>query len=149
MKFMKYLYEDAKTLYEVFRRGARISSKLVDSLVSKRVIDKPDVSLLDNGPCLGWREGPNKPYQWMTYEEALLRAKNLGSGLVSLGLQPGPSTFVGIYCQNCPEWVIAEQAMFCYSMVIVPLYDTLGPEACKYIINQGNLQLILSELISC
>jgi len=124
MKFMKYLYEDAKTLYEVFRRGARISN---------------------NGPALGWREGPNKPYQWMTYEEALLRAKNLGSGLVSLGLQPGPSTFVGIYCQNCPEWVIAEQAMFCYSMIIVPLYDTLGPEACKYIINQAEMELVLCE----
>lgn len=29
MKFMKYLYEDTKTLYDVFRRGARVSSKLI------------------------------------------------------------------------------------------------------------------------
>lgn len=27
-----------------------------------------------------------------------------------------------------------------YSMVLVPLYDTLGPEACTHIINQGNKQ---------
>jgi long-chain acyl-CoA synthetase len=29
MKFMRYLYEDTKTLYDVFPRGARISSNLI------------------------------------------------------------------------------------------------------------------------
>lgn len=28
MKFMRYLYEDCKTLYQVLRRGARVSSEL-------------------------------------------------------------------------------------------------------------------------
>lgn len=93
--------------------------------------------LPDNGPCLGYREGPGKPYQWLHYNEALLRAKNFGAGLVSLGLIPGPDTFVGIYAQNCPEWILTEQGLYCQSMVIVPLYDTLGPEACNFIINQG------------
>lgn len=73
----------------------------------------------------------------MRYEEALLRAQNFGSGLVALGLKPTPNTLVGIYSQNCPEWVLSEHALYSYSMVIVPLYDTLGPEACRYIINQG------------
>jgi long-chain acyl-CoA synthetase len=91
----------------------------------------------DNGPCLGWRESPNKPYQWLHYNEALLRAKNFGSGLVALGLRPSPNTYVGIYSQNCPEWILTEQGAYCYSMVIVPLYDTLGPDACAYIIKQG------------
>lgn len=91
----------------------------------------------DNGRCLGWRETPTKPYQWVHYNEALLRAKNFGSGLVALGLEANPNTFVGIYSQNCPEWVLTEQGAYCYSMVIVPLYDTLGPDACAYIIKQG------------
>lgn len=92
---------------------------------------------LDNGPSLGWRESYNKPYQWLNYNEALLRAKNFGSGLVSCGLTPGTSTNIGIYAQNCPEWILTEQAMYCYSMVLVPLYDTLGPDACAFIIKQG------------
>ena len=87
---------------------------------------------------MGWREGPTKQYQWMRYEEALLRAQNFGSGLVALGLKPTPNTLIGIYSQNCPEWVLSEHGLYSYSMVIVPLYDTLGPEACRYIINQGN-----------
>lgn len=93
--------------------------------------------LSDNGPSLGWRESFNKPYQWLNYNEALLRAKNFGSGLVACGLTPGSNTHIGIYAQNCPEWILTEQGSYCYSMVIVPLYDTLGPEACAFIIKQG------------
>lgn len=36
------------------------------------------------------------------------------------------------------QWIIGEQACYTYSMVAVPLYDTLGPEALVFIINQGN-----------
>lgn len=36
------------------------------------------------------------------------------------------------------QWIIAEQACYTYSMVAVPLYDTLGPEALVFIIDQGN-----------
>ncbi|XP_045113727.1 long-chain-fatty-acid--CoA ligase 1-like isoform X2 [Portunus trituberculatus] len=123
-KFMKYVYEDTRTLYDVFRRGVRESN---------------------NGPCLGYREGPGKPYQWLHYNEALLRAKNFGAGLVSLGLPPGPDTFVGIYSQNCPEWILTEQGLYCQSMVIVPLYDTLGPEACNFIINQASITTVVCQ----
>lgn len=73
----------------------------------------------------------------MHYNETLLRARNFGSGLVSLGLTPGSQSYIGIYSQNCPEWILVEQGAYCYSLVIVPLYDTLGPDACGYIINQG------------
>lgn len=45
----------------------------------------------------------------MNFNETLLRAKNFGSGLIALGLQPGPSSLIGIYSQNRPEWIIFEQ----------------------------------------
>uniref|UniRef100_A0A1Y1M6L4 Long-chain-fatty-acid--CoA ligase n=2 Tax=Photinus pyralis TaxID=7054 RepID=A0A1Y1M6L4_PHOPY len=122
--FVSYLYEDTKTLYDGFRRGSKESN---------------------NGPCLGWRESYSKPYQWLHYNEALLRAKNFGSGLIAQGLSPGTKTFIGIYSQNCPEWVITEQATYCYSMVLVPLYDTLGPDACAFIINQAEIQCVVCE----
>ncbi|XP_066956154.1 long-chain-fatty-acid--CoA ligase 1 isoform X2 [Macrobrachium rosenbergii] len=123
-KFMRFLYEDTRTLYDVFRRGVKESN---------------------NGPCLGSREGPGKPYTWLHYNEALLRAKNFGAGLVASGLQPGPETFVGIYCQNCPEWILTEQGLYCQSMVIVPLYDTLGPEACNFIITQASITTVVCQ----
>lgn len=123
-RFLRYLHEDTRTLYETFRRGVKESN---------------------NGNCLGWREGPNKPYVWQTYNETLLRAKNFGSGLICQGLVPGQNTFVGIYSQNCPEWVMTEQAAYCYSMVIVPLYDTLGANACAFIVNQTEMSVVICE----
>lgn len=32
---------------------------------------------------------------------------------------------------------MTEQAAYCYNMVIVPLYDTLGANACAFIVNQS------------
>ncbi|XP_014251042.1 long-chain-fatty-acid--CoA ligase 5 isoform X2 [Cimex lectularius] len=123
-KFVSFLSEDTRTLYDTFRKGAKSSN---------------------DGKCVGWRENPNKPYQWMHYNETLLRARNFGSGLVSLGLAPNPNTFIGVYSQNCPEWILTEQAAYCYSMVIVPLYDTLGPDACSYIISQAEIEIVVCE----
>lgn len=81
----------------------------------------------------------------MTFNEALLRAKNFGSGLISLGLKPGPKTFVCIYSQNRPEWILCEQGCYNHSLVLVPLYDTLGPDACAFIVNQTEAHLVVVE----
>lgn len=40
--FMKFLHEDARTLYETFRRGSYESN---------------------NGPCLGWRDDQTSKFQ--------------------------------------------------------------------------------------
>uniref|UniRef100_A0A3Q2CKM1 Long-chain-fatty-acid--CoA ligase n=1 Tax=Cyprinodon variegatus TaxID=28743 RepID=A0A3Q2CKM1_CYPVA len=86
---MSYHYNDAKTLYEVFHRGLRVSG---------------------NGACLGYRK-PGRPYQWLKYK----------------------------------QWIIGELACYTYSMVAVPLYDTLGPEALVFIINQAEISTVLCD----
>jgi long-chain acyl-CoA synthetase len=92
---------------------------------------------IDNGPCLGWRNATTKEYEWMSYKETMLRYQNFGSGLVALGLKPGADTLVGVYSQNNPEWVLSEYGLYTNSMVVVPLYDTLGPDASRFIIYQS------------
>ncbi|MED6261427.1 Long-chain-fatty-acid--CoA ligase 5 [Ataeniobius toweri] len=120
---MSYLYNDAKTLYEVFQRGLRVSG---------------------NGQCLGYRK-PGRPYQWLKYKQVSDRAQHLGSGLLHKGLKPNSETFIGIFAQNRPEWIIGELACYTYSMVAVPLYDTLGPEALVFIINQAEISTVLCD----
>ena len=80
---------------------------------------------------------------------------------------------VGIYSRNCPEWVIAEQVclanieralwslkggvfhlfegdmtfvqgLYCYSMVNVPLYDSLGPEARGFVISECEMRIVVA-----
>ncbi|KAF1563141.1 UNVERIFIED_CONTAM: Long-chain-fatty-acid--CoA ligase 5, partial [Eudyptes pachyrhynchus] len=120
---LSYYFEDGKTLYEVFQRGLHASG---------------------NGSCLGYRK-PNQPYQWLTYKQVLDRAQYLGSGLLQKGCKPSSNHFIGIFAQNRPEWIISEYACYTYSMVAVPLYDTLGPEAIVYIVNKADINIVICD----
>jgi long-chain acyl-CoA synthetase len=95
----------------------------------------------------------------MTYAVVGAARTAVGSGLVQNGIPKG--SCVGLYMINRPEWVITELACGSYSYISVPLYDTLGASAVKYIINHAeitalfcsqdklhNLLLQLSELPS-
>ncbi|XP_019358346.1 PREDICTED: long-chain-fatty-acid--CoA ligase 5 [Gavialis gangeticus] len=122
-KLLCYIYEDAKTLYEAFQRGLHVSG---------------------NGPCLGYRK-PKQLYQWLTYKQVSERAEYLGSGLLQKGCKSSPDQFVGIFAQNRPEWIISEYACYTYSMVAVPLYDTLGPESIVFIVNRADLTTVICD----
>uniref|UniRef100_A0A7M4ET39 Long-chain-fatty-acid--CoA ligase n=1 Tax=Crocodylus porosus TaxID=8502 RepID=A0A7M4ET39_CROPO len=122
-QLLTHYYDDARTMYEVFRRGFNIS---------------------ENGPCLGFRK-PKQPYQWLSYKEVAERAEALGSGLLQQGCKPSTSQFIGVFAQNRPEWIISELACYTYSMVVVPLYDTLGPGAIRYIINTADISTVICD----
>uniref|UniRef100_A0AAQ6A0X2 Arachidonate--CoA ligase n=1 Tax=Amphiprion ocellaris TaxID=80972 RepID=A0AAQ6A0X2_AMPOC len=121
---MTHYYNDARTIYEVFQRGLRVSI---------------------NGPCLGSRK-PNQPYEWQTYQEVSDRAENLGSALLHKGHSHTGDKFIGIFSQNRPEWTISELACYTYSLVAVPLYDTLGTEAIGYIIDRATIATVICDV---
>ncbi|NWQ74434.1 ACSL1 ligase, partial [Columbina picui] len=118
-----YYYDDVRTVYDLFQRGVQVSS---------------------NGPCLGVRK-PNQPYEWISYKEASDRAEYVGSALLHRGFKPSHTQYIGIFSQNRPEWVIIEQGCYAFSMVVVPLYDTLGTEAITYIVNKADLSLVFCD----
>ncbi|XP_072002071.1 long-chain-fatty-acid--CoA ligase 6 isoform X3 [Engystomops pustulosus] len=122
-KLLTHYYDDARTMYEVFQRGLHIS---------------------ENGPCLGSRK-PNQPYEWLTYKEVSDRAECLGSGLLHQGCKASSDQFIGVFAQNRPEWIISELACYTYSMVVIPLYDTLGHGAIRYIINTADISTVICD----
>ncbi|XP_058483718.1 long-chain-fatty-acid--CoA ligase 6 isoform X2 [Solea solea] len=122
-KLLTHYHDDARTMYEVFQRGLHISG---------------------DGPCLGSRL-PNQPYKWISYKEVTARAEHLGSGLLHQGCEPNDSQFIGVFAQNRPEWIISELACYTYSMVVVPLYDTLGPDAIRFIINTADISTVICD----
>ncbi|XP_028631698.1 long-chain-fatty-acid--CoA ligase 6 isoform X6 [Grammomys surdaster] len=122
-QLLTHYYDDARTMYQVFRRGLSISG---------------------NGPCLGFRK-PEQPYQWLSYQEVAKRAEFLGSGLLQHECKVGTEQFIGVFAQNRPEWIIAELACYTYSMVVVPLYDTLGPGSISYIINTADICTVIVD----
>ncbi|XP_055017246.1 long-chain-fatty-acid--CoA ligase 6 isoform X2 [Boleophthalmus pectinirostris] len=98
----------------------------------------------DGGPCLGYRK-PGQPYEWISYIEVAEQAQLLGSGLLAKGCRPNSSQFVGIFAQNRPEWTISELACYTYSMVVVPLYETLGQEAMVHILDLAEISLVICD----
>ncbi|NXT54722.1 ACSL1 ligase, partial [Pluvianellus socialis] len=118
-----YYYDDVRTAYDVFQRGVQVSN---------------------NGPCLGVRK-PNQPYEWISYKEVADKAECVGSALLHRGFKPSHVQYIGIFSQNRPEWVIIEQGCYAFSMVVVPLYDTLGTEAITYIVNKADLSLVFCD----
>ncbi|KAJ8383443.1 hypothetical protein AAFF_G00220390 [Aldrovandia affinis] len=123
-KPMTYFYSDTRTMYDVFQRGIHTSN---------------------NGPCLGSRK-PNKPYEWLSYQEVADQAEYLGSALLHRGHSQASDKFIGIFAQNRPEWTIAELACYTYSLVSVPLYDTLGTEAIGHIIEKATIATVVCDV---
>ncbi|XVF63163.1 hypothetical protein PTKIN_Ptkin09bG0066500 [Pterospermum kingtungense] len=119
-----------------------------------RFPDHPDISTLHDNfvhavdafrdyKYLGTRnrvDGTVGEYKWMTYGEAGTARAAIGSGLIYHGISKGSS--VGLYFANRPEWLIVDHACSAYSLVSVPLYDTLGPDAVKYIVRHADVKAI-------
>ncbi|KAI8462093.1 hypothetical protein BY996DRAFT_6429177 [Phakopsora pachyrhizi] len=126
-----------RTEYEVFNHGLG------------RSYDKP---------CLGHR--PINPITgelenflvWQTYKQVDQRRTDLGSGLINLQSQGilGPDVrrtgwTVGIWTHNRPEWQIVYHSCAAYSLVIVSLYETLGPKIVEYCINHAEARVIFAS----
>lgn len=85
-------------------------------------------------------DGTVGEYKWMTFGEADTARTAIGSGLIYHGIPKGSG--VGLYFINRPEWMIVDHACSAYAYISVPLYDTLGPDAVKYIANHAVVQVI-------
>ncbi|KAE9554238.1 hypothetical protein FO519_002537 [Halicephalobus sp. NKZ332] len=118
---------DALTLYDAVRRGARVSN---------------------NGPMLGQRikqADGTEPYVWMKYNEVIERSVVVSRAMRHVGIPAGQETFIGIYAKNRPEWIIIEHATYNFSNILVPLYETLGPEACSFSLNQTEIGIVFCD----
>ncbi|XP_061976638.1 long chain acyl-CoA synthetase 6, peroxisomal-like [Populus nigra] len=130
-------------------RSARAPLKLVS-----RFPDHPEIGTLHDNfarsvetfrdyKYLGTRirvDGTVGDYKWMTFGEAGTARTEIGSGLIHHGIPKGST--IGIYFINRPEWMIVDHACSAYSYISVPLYDTLGPDAVKYIVNHAVVHAI-------
>uniref|UniRef100_A0A8C2X7U0 Long-chain-fatty-acid--CoA ligase n=1 Tax=Cyclopterus lumpus TaxID=8103 RepID=A0A8C2X7U0_CYCLU len=80
------------------------------------------------------------------FAQVVDRAENIGSALIHKGHSHTGDKFIGIFSQNRPEWSISELACYTYSMVGVPLYDTLGTEAIGYIIHRAAISTVICDV---
>lgn len=118
-----------RTLYETFRRGAAMNPL---------------------GPCLGFRAvsttGFATPFIYTSYSECLARVNAFAAGLETLKLMEPTADGMRVLClymKNCMEWVLAEYATYTAGGATVPLYDTLGSDTVRFILNQTGAQSVV------
>lgn len=52
---------------------------------------------------------------------------------------------VRIYGENCPLWIVVMQACNGYSLICVPLYDTVGAGDVNYIIDHAEIDVVFIQ----
>jgi len=53
--------------------------------------------------------------------------------------------FLGIFAKNKEEWAVIDLACMRNSVTIVPFFDSLGPDALTFVINQTELTTMCIE----
>lgn len=93
--------------------------------------------------CLGWRPSPTDDFTFWTFAETRSHVDAIRCALQSLGLSRGDR--VGIYARNCPQWAVAHYALVSAGLVLVPIYDTLGPDIVEFVCNHSAVKLVFSS----
>ncbi len=77
----------------------------------------------------------------ISWSEAGLEAARWQAALASENLQPGDR--VAILMQNCPQWVMFDQAALANGLVVVPLYTQDRAENVAYILQNAGAKVLL------
>ena len=100
-------------------------------------------------PYLGTRENlPDQTlgdYVWKTYNEVNEIVAKLSAHYTSFApRQESGEAFLGIYMKNREEWITTDLACQRSNICSIPLYETLGEDQAKFIINQTSLSVIVT-----
>lgn len=102
--------------------------------------------LFGEHPYLGIRprdgEKLEDEFVFKTYKECEEITYNFGSGLFTQ-LDVKPQDFVGVYCENIPEWVHAIDVSSLYGIALVSLYDTFGIDSLAGLIKHSKMKTII------
>lgn len=89
------------------------------------------------------RDKQNKQWQSHSFNAIAAAAGRLRAGLAKLGVRPGDR--VAILSDNCPQWIIVDQAALGLGAVVVPLYTTSGIEETRHVIGDSGARIIAAN----
>ncbi|MFQ5666825.1 MAG: AMP-binding protein [Candidatus Binatia bacterium] len=82
--------------------------------------------------------------QRLTYRELRARVDRFAAGLLRLGIGKGDR--VALWMTNCPEWIVAQFAVYKLGAILVPVYTRFKEEETKYALAQSQSgALILND----
>lgn len=89
--------------------------------------------------CQWWKTGPDTTDS-LTYAQVGRIVKELGSGLMNLGIQKQDR--VAIMSHNCPQWLWADFSILNAGGITVTIYPTLSQREMVFIINDSGSRML-------
>ena len=84
-------------------------------------------------------------YVWKTYDEVYDIVARLSAHYTAFAPRnESGEAFLGIYMKNREEWITTDLACQRANICSIPLYETLGADQAKFIINQTSLSVIVT-----
>ncbi|KAM3717774.1 Long-chain-fatty-acid--CoA ligase [Dirofilaria immitis] len=102
--------------------------------------------LTNNADFIG-EQTANGTYKWITYKQVYIASHKVGSALLQLGIDAGEGSRIGIAGVNSARYIIAQNALINYSIVLVPLYQNYNMEILCTIIDRCDLELIFCDTV--
>jgi long-chain acyl-CoA synthetase len=141
-----------KTLFDILLYGTRVYPASKHLFGSRSLIkvhkESKDVQKTINGvqqtERKEWSFSELGSYRWLTYRDALQIVKDIGSGLVQLGLKKHDK--VTIFASTQKEWMLMAYGCYSQGMVITTAYDNLGLEALIYSLNEGEVTTMFTQV---
>jgi long-chain acyl-CoA synthetase len=93
-----------------------------------------------HGPRVFLKDKRDKVWTDHSWNEISEAAGKLRAGMLRMGVRPGDR--VAILSDNCPEWIVVDQAALGLGAVVVPLYTTSGLEETVHVINDSGAKII-------
>lgn len=133
-----------KASYPSYKYNAKDACSIIENPKNKNVniieILKLSAEKYPNVTALKIKEG--KTWKSITYFEYYKKVKKFAQ---SLKYWLGSSVNVGILGFNSPGWIYAHLGTMYNGGISVGLYPSSTPDACKYIINNTNIELLVVE----
>ncbi|KAJ1949339.1 medium-chain fatty acid-CoA ligase faa2 [Linderina macrospora] len=125
-----------QTLYDLFLRWARENPS--ENGMGTRAFDSVTNKLGDH-------------YTWISKADAEIFVNIYGSGLDSIfeeytDKSPGQQAPLAVYSANRTEWHMTEFAAYRGNRYFVSLYDTLGVDSVKYVLNHAEIEILVCSI---
>ncbi|KAH3679865.1 hypothetical protein WICMUC_000608 [Wickerhamomyces mucosus] len=109
------------------------------------------LSLYPNRPLWAYYPPNEDSYKFITYKDANQLINQLGSGILTILrknfhdlYRPINNFIISIYSYNRYEWTLTDFAAQFNSITTTSLYDTLGPDSIKYILNMTQSPILFT-----
>lgn len=82
-------------------------------------------------------------WKWYSTGECLDMINGISAGLVHARVHPGDR--VGIMSENCPEWLLCDQAIMQVGAVVVPIYPTCPERDLAHVFKHSGIRILFVQ----